>query len=84
MYRTPLLFTALLMLAGPAGADDTGALLAEERDAVAREQRELAERAEALAAQLKETQRLLELQEAYLQRLSEEVARHGDVTDATP
>src|SRR5690606_1949763 len=76
---TLLLFASL---SGPAlAADDSEALLAEQRDAAQRERQELAERTDALAAQLAETQRLLKLQDAYLERLAEELARQRETAD---
>jgi len=75
----------LLLLAGLSGpvpaAGEREALLAEQRDAAQRERQELAERTEALAAQLAETQRLLTLQDAYLKRLAEELARQRETVD---
>lgn len=73
-----LLFIFTSLLALPAlTASATEALLAEQRDAAWREQQELQERATALAEQLDEARRLLALQDAYLERLTQEVARHG-------
>src|SRR5690606_10087962 len=75
----------LLLLAGLSGpapaAGEREALLAEQRDAAPRERQELAERTEALAAQLAETQRLMTLQDAYLERLAEELARQRETVD---
>lgn len=78
MHKAVLfVFTSLLAL--PALASNaTEAALAEQRDAAHREQQELQERAAALAAQLEETRRLLTLQDAYLERLTDELTRHGN------
>lgn len=80
--RRAITFLLLAGLSGPTLATgDSEALLAEQRDAAQRERRELAERTEALAAQLTETQRLLKLQDAYLERLAEELARQRETAD---
>ena len=66
---------ALLVLSAHAAAPDNDAelLAAEARDAAAREQRELQDRAEDLARQLEEARKLQALQDAYLERLTREL-----------
>lgn len=83
MKKHTLLLTTLLTTATASFADDT-ILRDEARDAAAREQRELQERAEALAQQLEDARQLQALQDEYLQRLEAELgALRDDDTQRT-
>ena len=77
MKKHTLLLTTLLTTATASFADH--AILRDEaRDAAAREQRELQERAEALAQQLEDARQLQALQDEYLQRLEAELGALRD------
>lgn len=77
MRKHALLLTTLLTTATASFADDA-TLRDEARDAAAREQRELQERAEALAQQLEDARQLQALQDEYLRRLEAELGALRD------
>lgn len=79
MYRClPILLLCLPLVAG--ASEDELILKQEELEAAQREQRELEDRSQALAAQLRETRRVQARQDELLNRLERELERLREQT----